>query len=220
MYAVEAFGKYQNTSEPRGFAPAVNVSFYADDNGLPGTAVYTAEGLPPTFDYDGTFVVELPMPALLAPGTYWFSIQADMDAASGGQWFWFERTRQTGHEFAWRNPGGAFNRGCLVWGSSSTCGFDRPDLGFRLAGRRDDCRPQNIDWITLPQTKGAINGDSKGVIPVLFDSTGLPFDEYKGELCLITNDPAQPVNDISLEMTVQETVEFLVFMPVAARQTP
>ncbi len=217
VYAVEAFGEYENNNGPEGFAPAVNVYFYADDKGLPGTAVYTAEGLPPTFDNDGSFIVDLPMPALLVPGTYWFSIQADMDAGAGGQWFWYERTAQTGSEFAWRNPGGAFDRGCLDWDSSSSCGFEHPDLGFRLAGSRDDCRPQNISWITLPKVNGTINSDSKEDIPLIFDSAGLTPDEYKGELCLVSNDPVQPVSNISLEMIVQEKTEFVVFLPVAAR---
>jgi uncharacterized repeat protein (TIGR01451 family) len=218
VHAVEAFGEYQSSNGQEGFAPAVNVSFYRDDNGLPGAAVYTAEGLPPTFDYDGSFVVELPMPALLVPGTYWFSIQADMDVTAGGQWSWFERTEQTGNEFAWRNPGGGFERGCLDWGSSGTCDFDRPDLGFRLAGSRDDCRPQTISWITLPNTNGTVNSDSEGAIPVLFNSGGLAFDSFEGELCLISNDPAMPVRTISLEMIVQETAEFVTFFPVTARQ--
>lgn len=215
---VEAFGTYQSNTGPEGLAPAVNVYFYDDDNGLPGTAVYSAEGLPPTFDYDGSFVVDLPMPALLTPGTYWFSLQVDMDANAGGQWFWFERTMQTGSEFAWRNPGGAFELGCLSWGSSSTCNFAQPDLGFRLSGSRDDCRPQNINWVTLPKDNGNINGDSKEAVPVIFDSSGLEFGEYDSQLCLISSDPAQPVSKISLEMTVQETAEFVLFLPLTAKQ--
>jgi hypothetical protein len=158
------------------------------------------------------------VPALLAPGTYWFSIQAEMDANAGGQWYWFERTRQTGNEFAWRNPGGAFNRGCLDWGSSGSCDFDEPDLGFRLGGSRGDCRPQNISWVMLPKANGIIDGSSKEAIPVVFSSGGLPFDTYKGELCLISNDPAVPVSSISLEMSVQETAAFVVFLPVVAMQ--
>ena len=70
----------------------------------------------------------------------------------------------------------------------------------------------------LPKANGIIDGSSKEAIPVVFSSRGLPFDTYKGELCLISNDPAVPVSSISLEMSVQETAAFVVFLPVVAMQ--
>ena len=38
------------------------------------------------------FHIVLPTPLTLAPGTYWVSVQANMDFPVGGEWGWTDRT--------------------------------------------------------------------------------------------------------------------------------
>ena len=41
----------------------------------------------PMIDTAGSFVIGLPFPYLvLSPGTYWVSVQANLDFTPGGQW--------------------------------------------------------------------------------------------------------------------------------------
>ena len=129
---VEVGGVYFNGPGP---AASVNVWFYADAAGLPGTEVYSALAVVPV-DTAGSFVITLPVAAVLAPGTYWVSVQANQDFTPFGQWGWTERTVASNSPSAWRNPGGGFGTPCTSWGARvGTCGVGtQPDLIFRLQG--------------------------------------------------------------------------------------
>ena len=126
-------GVYYNGTGP---VASVNVWFYTDASGLPGTQVYSALNVVPTTDVGGSLTIPLMTPAALAAGHYWVSVQANMDFPVGGQWGWTERTVQSNNASAWRNPGGGFGTPCTDWSLRvATCvvGSD-PDLGFRLSG--------------------------------------------------------------------------------------
>jgi hypothetical protein len=96
-----------------GTGPAVsmNVFFYLNSGTLPATPVYTATGLAYT-STTGNFVIPLPTAANLSGGgggtTYWVSVQARMDYATGGEFGWTDRTVQSNSPSAFRNPGGGF----------------------------------------------------------------------------------------------------------------
>ena len=104
----------------------------ADDFVIPGGQTWTiqtievlgsAMGVAPTLDVGGDLTVNLPAPAVLGSGTYWVSVQAAMDFALGGQWFWSTRAVQSNSPYAWQNPGGGFGVGCLTWApGAATCG--------------------------------------------------------------------------------------------------
>jgi len=146
---VEVSGVYFNGTGP---APSVNVWFYANAAGLPGTEVYAALGVVPV-DAAGSFTLTLPTPAILAPGTYWVSVQANLDFSAGGQWGWTERTVQSNSPSAWRNPGGGFATPCTAgWGArAATCGVGtQPDLIFRLQG--------TSELLALAKTVGTVPG--------------------------------------------------------------
>ena len=143
---VAVAGAYFNGTGP---APSVNVFFYDNAAGLPGTEVYSALGVVPV-DAAGSFVITLPAPAVLAASTYWLSVQANLDFGVGGQWGWTERTVQSNSPSAWRNPGAGFATPCTNWGvRAGTCliGTD-PDLIFRLEG--------SSGLITLTKTVGTV----------------------------------------------------------------
>jgi len=131
---VEVPGRYESGPGP---AESVNVFFYADAGGLPGVLEYSALGVTPSAGLaSGSFTIDLPALVTLDPGTHWVSVQANQNFTSAGQWFWTERTVQSGNEYAWQNPGDGFGTGCTTWGPGvTTCGIRvSPDLCFTLSG--------------------------------------------------------------------------------------
>ena len=130
---VDVLGTYFNGTGP---ANSFNVFIYQESGGLPGTLVYSALDQPFTTADDLNFVINLTTTAVLTQGTYWISVQANMDFAVGGQWGWTDRMVQANNPAAWQNPGGGFGV-CLTWGQrGATCGIDptAPDQVFRLVG--------------------------------------------------------------------------------------
>jgi len=131
---VDVGGVYYNGPGP---APAVNVVFYQDGSGEPGTPVCTYSGLTTFADAAGAFSITLPSACTLtAPtdATYWVSVQAQLDyLGSMSQWGWYGNTPQVGHPAKWQNPGGAFGA-CPTWGDAGVCVFAAgPDFCFALA---------------------------------------------------------------------------------------
>jgi hypothetical protein len=132
---VNVSGIYFNGPGP---AASVNVTFYSNSGTLPGAALPggTYTNLPMT-DTAGNFSIPLPSNLALTSGTYWVSVQANMDFNSGGEWGWVDRTGQSLSAAAWQNPGGSFGFGCLIWGArGATCGIDpaTPDQIFQIVG--------------------------------------------------------------------------------------
>jgi hypothetical protein len=121
-----------------GGGPASSFSIYFYQNGagnLPGTQIAEFENLP----YTGTapdFVICLPYPFGIAPGTYWVSVQARQDFNSNGQWFWHNRTVQSNGGAAWQNPGDGYGIGCVTWDRKSACMANQvwPDQVFEILG--------------------------------------------------------------------------------------
>ena len=110
-------GMYFNGSGP---ASNWNVFIYTDSASLPGTQIFSATNQPVSV-VGTTFTVNLPTPAVLAAGTYWIEIQANMTFATQGEWGWTDRTVQSNSPAAWQNPGGGFGSvrlGCQSWRSA------------------------------------------------------------------------------------------------------
>jgi hypothetical protein len=131
--AIDVPGVFYNGSGPM---DSVNVWFYRDNAGLPGTQVYEALNVVPVDPASGTVSATLTTPAQLGPGTYWLSVQSNTDFGVGGQWGWTARTVQSNSPAAWQNPGDGFASGCTVWGVRDTClaVSGQPDNLFRLNG--------------------------------------------------------------------------------------
>ena len=83
---VTVSGQYFNGPGP---AASVNVTFYFDQLGFPGAAVpggtYTNVAMS---DTAGNFIITLPSSLVLVTGTYWVSVQANMDFTPFGEWGW------------------------------------------------------------------------------------------------------------------------------------
>ncbi len=119
---------------PVGFALPISftVNFYLDNgSGLPGTQVYTANGLAVVGNPD--YIITLTTPAVLTSGTYWVSA---IGTISGFNWYWEGRS-VTSNTFstAWRNPLNGYGTGCTDWAVLTNCiGINWPDQMFRLVG--------------------------------------------------------------------------------------
>lgn len=89
---VRVMGEYSAGGGP---ASSFNIYFYQNGAGnLPGTLIAAFMNLP----YVGTppdFLICLPYPFGVGPGTYWVSVQARQDSNPNGQWFWHNRTVQS-----------------------------------------------------------------------------------------------------------------------------
>ena len=87
---VVARGFYLNGSGP---VDSFNVSFYTDEVAFPGSVV--PEGSFASLAYTDSsnhFRMPLAEDLVLGPGTYWLSVQANMDYKPAGQWHWVDRS--------------------------------------------------------------------------------------------------------------------------------
>jgi hypothetical protein len=133
--SVDAPGAYFN-----GVGPAVdfNVFFYSDAAGLPGTEVASVLNASYTDPGGlGSVSITFPSAVVLTEGTYWVSVQCNMEFAVGGQWGWLEHN-PVGSESGWQNPGGGFGSPCTTWGYRVTdCAVGSApfvDMAFALNG--------------------------------------------------------------------------------------
>ncbi len=143
---VDALGAYDGPGPADNF----NVFFYQNNGSLPGIQIYSATAQS-YVNNSGVFQVTLTVPAILAAGTYWVSVQAHMSRSPNGQWGWIERTVQANSSAAWQNPGGGFGApsscpapgcpmpcpNCITWGIRQCCTGSpagEPDQMFRLIG--------------------------------------------------------------------------------------
>jgi len=134
--SIDVPGAYFNGVGP---ANSFNVWFYNDAAGLPGTEAASALNASYT-DPGGLGAVTVMMsPAIVLPeGSYWVSVQANIDFGVGGEWGWTEHL-PVNTESAWQNPGGGFGLPCTSWGYRvttctlvGTAGYT--DFAFRLNG--------------------------------------------------------------------------------------
>ncbi|MFZ1218067.1 MAG: hypothetical protein WAO00_02185, partial [Chthoniobacterales bacterium] len=119
-----------------GPATSVNVIFYSDSGTLPGVAVPggTFTNVAMT-DTSGNFIIDLPSSMVLTAGAYWVSVQANMNLATAGRWYWTDSQFSIRAGAAWRNPGGGFGNACTSWGRRATCfSTPDPDQSFALSG--------------------------------------------------------------------------------------
>jgi hypothetical protein len=133
---VDADGEYNG-----GPAASFHVFFYASTSiggpVLPGTLLCARLANPFLIGpAPGDAVITLTSPCVLGPGTYWVSVQARQDFGPAGQWFWQNRSVQTGNASAWQNPGGAWGTTCSTWDVKTSCIPVQvgPDQVYRLNG--------------------------------------------------------------------------------------
>jgi len=105
IHQIYAPGVYYN-----GYGPAVseNVIAWTNAAGLPGS-VKNSQTVAGT-DNAGSFTI--PLTPYKVKGKVWFTVQANMDFYSGGQWGWdASSTPHAKYADQWENPGGGFGLG-------------------------------------------------------------------------------------------------------------
>ncbi len=130
---VDVTGVYYNGAGP---AASQHVTIYKNKGGKPSKVVADFPAVTGTDNGLGSFVMTLPSAVALKPGTYWVSVQVNMDFALGGQWGWEARTVTSGAAAKWQNPGDGFGTGCTSWGDENVCiPNGQGDKMFTLKGK-------------------------------------------------------------------------------------
>ena len=138
------------TQSSGGSPTSVDVTFYADSATFPGAVVCSYPGLIPSGNT--TMTVTLPTVCELPQGTFWLGFQVNQAFNPTGQFFWSNRTTQTGNGGVWRNPGDGFASGCISWGRQTTCGVgggESPDFLFQILGEVGVPEPSVLEIPTL-----------------------------------------------------------------------
>ncbi len=202
-------------------APNFNVVIYANRGGLPGAEVYRAAGLVAVSDQNGAVVFKLSPPALLPPGTYWLSVEANMVYNPDRQlWVWLTRDVQNGFPYAWEDPDGLLQTPCVTWKpGASACGIGGgidPDLLFRLEGVKGAPACANtgaIGWLNVSPANGATAPGQSSTAQARFDSTGLAPGLYIRSLCVSNNSPNTPFVLVPVQLEVTASLPLKLFLP-------
>ena len=129
---VDATGAYFSGSGP---AASIHITFYKQKSGIPDAVVADFPALT-CKEYFGSFSCKLPSSVKLKAGTYWLSVQANLDFSVGGQWAWENQTSVEGTAAMWQSPDDGFGTGCVKYTTESVCIADgQGDHMFRLLGK-------------------------------------------------------------------------------------
>ena len=158
---IKVNGNYFNGPGP---AASVNATFYFDSAGFPGAVVSggTFNNLSMS-DTAGSFTIPLPTSLVLTAGTYWVSVQANIDFNPFGEWAWSDRTVASNSPAVWQNPGSGFATSCATYGRrGANCGIDptAPDQVFQILGCTLATTP-----ITISGTVSYCSNPSPGPVP-------------------------------------------------------
>jgi len=158
---VKVNGTYFNGPGP---AASVNVTFYFDSVNFPGAVVSGgAFNNLSMSDTAGSFTIPLPTNLVLTAGTYWVSVQANIDFNPFGEWAWSDRTVASNSPAVWQNPGGGFATSCTTYGRrGANCGIDpgAPDQVFQILGCTLATMP-----VTISGTVSYCSNPSPGPVP-------------------------------------------------------
>ncbi|MEI7981205.1 MAG: carboxypeptidase regulatory-like domain-containing protein [Bacteroidota bacterium] len=192
-------GTYSTGSE----VPAVDVVFYSDASGFPGSAIATFTGISCISDASGNVNVFLPSVVTLSAGRYWVSVAANMAYGTYGQWYW---TRETDplvlNEFTWQNPGDGF-LGCTSWCYGSVMWPAQADYNLAFALTDSVQAPPPSGWLSAAPLTGSVPAGGSVNVQVTFDANGLAVGTYNGLIAISSNDPTHPVKEVPAQLQVK-----------------
>jgi len=67
--------------------------------------------------------------------------------------------------------------------------------------------PTDIGWLSVSPTSGTTAGGASTAVNVGLDATGLALGDYSAQLCIASNDPATPLVEVPVTLTVTEAPE-------------
>ncbi len=198
----------------------VDLQLYADAGGGPAAApLHEVLDLQPADAAESVFLLELPSAWALAPGTYWLSVEANLDYAAGNRrWYWRQQLRGHGATFAWRNPADGFATGCVDWTSSEGCGTNGdPGLSFRLLGTEQSSL-FIYDVNVVPGDSGAVDAvvavhlypASNSPVTVDFateDGTAVAGEDYVAQSGTLTFAPGEIRREVRVQVLGSDRYE-------------
>lgn len=117
---------------------SVNVFFYNDSGGLPGTAVCSYPAQTPIGGNDNpNFTLQLGELCELGSGTYWAQVQAvlPLDPPNDRLWFWVQNNASAGAPWAFQDVADLLGTGCTTWAPHGACAVgSATDLCFGIDG--------------------------------------------------------------------------------------
>jgi uncharacterized repeat protein (TIGR01451 family) len=141
--------------------------------------------------------LNLTKPIFVPPGTYWLVFYPTLNFSGGGQYGRQASDTTNNYHGQFINPGGGFGYG-TSWQDWAVIGATQQDIAFRLEGKISD-----VPWLSENPTSGTVKAGGSSVVQVTFDSTGLTPGQYLASLDFNSNDPATPVVNVPVSLTVQ-----------------
>ncbi len=151
----------QGSSEP---PTAIKLQFFEDDNGVPGTEVFSeSSDLSGTLSLtDTAYVFPLTMPLELTEGTYWMSLVPVMNSTTG-RWNWLETNSDNGAAFHLIDADNLFNAGFTDWTPSTSIINRKSDLAFEIrgtiSGEIPPLAPSNLQATTISSNQVDLTWD-------------------------------------------------------------
>ncbi len=160
---------------------ALNLIFYEDNGGMPGSEIHTLNGLTGYNEllldagvHLTKYEIMLPSALTFTEGHYWIGVQAVSDNNVTGQWGWCTHVDVTIEaEYHWKNPGDGFGTGFTDWTPASFITWGDMNLAFALYGEGmdNDLALLSIDSpVTAPGLTAAeqvsVSLKNEGTIPV------------------------------------------------------
>ncbi|KAB2966320.1 MAG: hypothetical protein F9K18_05765 [Thermoanaerobaculia bacterium] len=138
----------------------------------------------------------------LPPGTYWLDWFCGGTLASGPWAPPVTILGSTGSGNAMQSTaGGAF---------APLIDVGPQDFPFVIEGTSSLCStPSDLPWISVNPAAGSTAPGASDVVTVTFDAAALSPGLYDGLLCVNSNDPATPLVEVPVSLTVTDTMPFL-----------
>jgi len=84
------------------------------------------------------------------------------------------------------------------------------DLPFIIDGAASQCMmPEDIPWLSVSPDAGTTAGGGSTPVDVTFDATAVGVGTYNALLCVLSNDPDEPLVEVPVQMDVVIPVELM-----------
>lgn len=192
-------------------SPAVDWEIYDDNDGEPGDVVWSHHS---DIDGPGLSIVdnEITLDVVAASdgtidleaGTYWLSVWptvTDPFPDLNDRWNWYQGTPTDGPAMI-NDPQGLFGAP-PGWNTFASLGVtDFTDVAFTLEGTAEPVSC-GADWLSVDPASGTTAPDGTTEVTAEFDATGLEEGDYTTQLCIESNDPAEPGTTVPVTLTVE-----------------
>jgi hypothetical protein len=139
---------------------------------------------------------------VLPPGTYWLDWQFGGSASFSGPWqppVTILGQTTTGNALQYTSTG---------WANLVDVGPQ--GLPFIIDGAASQCMmPEDIPWLSVSPTAGTTAAGGTTPVDVTFDATAVGVGTYNALLCVLSNDPDEPLVEVPVTMDVVIPVELM-----------